>query len=99
MTVYIRRTSLGFFLFGFLQLSACIKQGEGERCNGLNGNDDCAEGLICVEIQNQQKPEGNLCCPSDRNASTLPECRTRSVQKINEAIDASSNADSSQGSP
>lgn len=50
---------------------ACDKQGEGELCNTLNGNDDCADGLTCTPgAQVGQKKD--VCCPL--SGSTDPRC-------------------------
>lgn len=32
----------------FVMLTACSDNGEGERCQTENGDDDCADGLICL---------------------------------------------------
>lgn len=54
--------------------TACSNQGEGERCESLNGNDDCASGLICWEaIKIFQTVD--RCCPSDLTKATAAECK------------------------
>lgn len=56
---------------------ACADQGEGDRCDPLNGNNDCASGLICVRAEKLALVEtGAVCCPppgQDENA--VKECR------------------------
>ncbi len=42
---------------------ACAKRGEGERCDkALAGDDDCEDGLICVEAD-LLGGEADRCCP------------------------------------
>ena len=40
----------------------CGLQGEGERCDQLNGNDDCSAGLICV-LGADLGQQSDVCCP------------------------------------
>jgi hypothetical protein len=45
---------------------ACSKRGEGERCDNTNaGNDDCEDGLICVEANDLADDSADRCCPPD----------------------------------
>lgn len=52
---------------------ACGKQGQGERCSRLNGNEDCEVGLTCVDgsILGQTS---DLCCPEPLAAATDRRC-------------------------
>jgi len=54
-----------------LSLLGCPTQGEGERCNIENGNDDCAEGLLCKSSR-ELGGNADICCPD--GASDNPEC-------------------------
>ena len=54
-----------------LSLLGCPTQGEGERCNIENGNDDCAEGLVCKSSR-ELGGNADICCPD--GASDNPEC-------------------------
>jgi hypothetical protein len=70
-----------FFAFG-----GCSDQGEGERCQTLNGNDDCQNGLVCVcatplncintsyGFVNPPYNTSDRCCPSERALATTPQC-------------------------
>jgi hypothetical protein len=61
---------------GWLALSACSNNGEGDRCQVNNNNDDCQDGLICL-ASSQVNPSYNnsdRCCPVDRTKSTHPAC-------------------------
>lgn len=62
---------------GFIALAACSNQGEGERCEFLNNNDDCQDGLICVQASAIPEPFNNSdrCCPPDRSRATTEACR------------------------
>ena len=67
-----RRCLLSLATLVVLLGSACAAQGEGDRCNAGNGNDDCAEGLVC---KTSRELEGNadICCP-ETGSSESPEC-------------------------
>jgi hypothetical protein len=54
-----------------LSLVGCPSQNEGERCNIENGNDDCAEGLVCKSSRDLGG-NADICCPD--GASENPEC-------------------------
>jgi hypothetical protein len=58
--------------------AACSNQGEGERCEILNGNDDCKDGLICTSENLLRNANSDRCCPSDRSKATHPICKTAS---------------------
>jgi hypothetical protein len=63
-------------LGGFVALTACSNYGEGERCELLNGNDDCESPLQCTP--RAQIPQGfnnsDRCCPQDRATAKEPAC-------------------------
>ncbi len=65
----------GLFLVALTTLlaftPACDKQAEGERCDQLNGNDDCADGLVCTP-GSQVGQKKDVCCPS--SGSIDPRC-------------------------
>lgn len=63
-----------FVLAGTSILPACSKQGEGERCEQLNGNDDCESPLLCKAIGN-----GEICCPENKANATTAACRGDTV--------------------
>lgn len=58
--------------------SACSNQGEGERCESLNGNADCKtdEGLICYPQAQLRNTNSDRCCPADRSTAVHPVCKT-----------------------
>jgi hypothetical protein len=39
----------GLMVSALLVAIACADQEEGQRCDPLNGNNDCASGLVCVK--------------------------------------------------
>lgn len=68
-------------LLGLLALSlaaasfGCGKQGEGEPCNVLAGNDgadDCEDGLVCKPGSELNEGRADTCCPP--SGSTNPAC-------------------------
>ena len=75
-------------LGGFVALSACSNQGEGDRCQAENGNDDCQSGLVClagsqkafnggvglVNPPYDENGKSDRCCPFDRSTATHPAC-------------------------
>ena len=78
-----RHRSLGIALFALagafiVVASACSNQGEGERCESLNGNEDCKtdEGLICYPQAQLRNSNSDRCCPLDRSTATHPVCKT-----------------------
>jgi hypothetical protein len=70
------RYFIGLVLVG-AGLCACADQGEGQRCDPLNGNNDCASGLICVKAEKLASVDvGAVCCPpAGQNSNPVPECR------------------------
>ena len=69
MRLVVRSFLSGFAVGGVcaVLMGACADASEGDRCEFLNGNDDCSNGLICVQGQ-------NICCPEDRSLATTPSC-------------------------
>jgi len=63
-------------LGGFVALTACSNYGEGERCETLNGNDDCTDGLQCTPKAQLAVPynTADRCCPVDRTLAKEPSC-------------------------
>jgi hypothetical protein len=63
---------------GFLALGACSNGGEGDRCESLNGNDDCNTdiGLICTPAALLVGTTSDRCCPADRTQATETVCKT-----------------------
>ncbi|MBX3261261.1 MAG: hypothetical protein KIS78_07125 [Labilithrix sp.] len=59
-------------------VAACSNQGEGERCEVLNGDDDCKtdEGLVCYPMDQLRNASSDRCCPADRSKATHPVCVT-----------------------
>jgi hypothetical protein len=53
------------------QVAACTGQAEGERCEQKNGNDDCADNLVCKSSK-ELGGNADICCPAGQ--STNPEC-------------------------
>jgi hypothetical protein len=60
----------------FVALSACSNYEEGERCEVLNGNEDCKDGLQCTPKAQINTPydSSDRCCPVDRTTATHPAC-------------------------
>lgn len=67
---------LGALAFSLL-VTACAKQGEGERCDPNSGSLDCESGLICRSAD-QLSITGTrgvaLCCPPDDVPPTVNAC-------------------------
>jgi hypothetical protein len=61
---------------GWLVLTACSNNAEGERCQVNNNDDDCENGLICLPASqvNQSYNGSDRCCPIDRSTATHPAC-------------------------
>jgi len=58
-------------------VAACSNMGEGERCEALNGNDDCNSGLVCYPAaQLSNNSPSDRCCPVDRSQARAPVCLT-----------------------
>jgi hypothetical protein len=59
-------------------LGACSNQGEGERCDFLNGDEDCKtdEDLVCTQQNLLTNSTSDRCCPRDRSTATHPVCKT-----------------------
>lgn len=57
-------------------LLACSQQAEGDRCDPLNGDDDCESGLTCQAIEGRGADGRplNLCCPADPRLITESAC-------------------------
>ena len=63
-------------LAAFVALTACSNYGEGERCEILNGNEDCDDGLQCTPKAQINTPydSSDRCCPVNRTTATHPAC-------------------------
>lgn len=64
-----------------LLLSACAKQGEGERCDLNNGGLDCDTGLICIsadQLSLEDRRGVAVCCPAGNALATVDACRAGS---------------------
>jgi hypothetical protein len=64
-----------------LLAGSCGLQGEGQRCDTLNGNADCESGLVCTPAEDLNPFPGNekgaaICCPSNGQA-TVEACFPR----------------------
>jgi hypothetical protein len=66
------------FVSGFIALTACSDQGEGERCDSLNGSEDCDKGkdLTCFPANLLTNTVSDRCCPTDRSRATSAVCKT-----------------------
>lgn len=77
------RGFLGFGLIvgALLVPVACADQEEGQRCDPLNGNNDCASGLVCVKAEKLALLEvGAICCPpAGQDENAVKECRAELV--------------------
>jgi hypothetical protein len=64
---------------GWIVLSACSNQSEGERCDVANSDEDCKtdEGLVCFPKAQLSAPYNNAdrCCPRDRTTATTDPCK------------------------
>ena len=63
-------------LSAFVALTACSNYEEGERCETLNGNEDCKDGLQCTPKAQINTPydSSDRCCPVNRATATHPAC-------------------------
>lgn len=50
------------FVGGLVVAQGCSSQGEGERCERKNGDNDCAEGLVCKSGKDLGG-NADICCP------------------------------------
>lgn len=60
----------------FVALTACSNYEEGDRCEILNGNEDCVDGLQCTPkaLINTPYNSSDRCCPVNRSTATHPAC-------------------------
>ncbi len=67
---------LALGLSGLIALAACSNYSEGDRCEILNGNSDCADPLQCTPKAQINTPynSSDRCCPVDRTTATHPAC-------------------------
>jgi hypothetical protein len=60
--------AIGALLAALVNASACSQQGEGERCDRLNGesgpDSDCADGLVCTSSKDLGT-SADICCPPE----------------------------------
>jgi len=80
-TTFLRTAILTTAVLGsivILSASACSNQGEGERCDVLNGDDDCRteDGLRCYRAADLNNSNSDRCCPIDRSRATNAVCKT-----------------------
>ena len=63
-------------LGAFVALAACSNYEEGDRCELLNGNEDCESPLQCTPAAqlNVGFRGSDRCCPVDRSTATQPAC-------------------------
>ena len=80
-------------LAGFITLAACSDYQEGERCEVLNGNGDCASGLQCLPkaVINTPYNSSDRCCPVDRSTATHPACIVQSATDAGNATPSDAN--------
>ncbi len=57
--------------------TGCQKQAEGARCDVLNRNDDCDDGLECVAAKLLLNDVADRCCPPEDEVSAENDCRRR----------------------
>ena len=63
-------------LGSLIAITACSNYGEGERCDVLNNNDDCDDGLQCTpKAQLGLGSNSDRCCPVDRTTATEVICK------------------------
>lgn len=58
-------------------LPSCRQQDEGERCDILSRDADCADGLECVAANLLLRGEDDRCCPPDGRPSSELACQRR----------------------
>ena len=78
----LRRTS-AYGLLCALLISACGKQGEGERCDINNSSLDCESGLRCLSGDQLNIENGRgvaLCCPIEGIQPTVDACLAGTTQ-------------------
>lgn len=76
------------FVVGFVA-SGCADQGEGERCDPLNYDQDCDDGLQCVELDTLRPgAEGAICCPPSNPTQNI--CRDATFNYADDAGESSS---------
>lgn len=87
-----RKRALGIVVvsvFGaIVYATACSNNGEGERCDFLNGNDDCINGLQCVKSDQLVNSSADRCCPVDRSTATSVACKPGTATVGNTPPDA-----------
>jgi hypothetical protein len=69
MRLVVRSMLSGFAVVGFcaVLMGACADASEGDRCEFENGNNDCSNGLVCLQGK-------DICCPEDTSLATTPGC-------------------------
>ena len=82
-------TALG----AFVALAACSNYDEGDRCESLNGSEDCAEPLQCTPKAQINTPynSSDRCCPVDRAAATHHACKLPQSPIAGDAAPADAN--------
>lgn len=77
----LQAACLSLLLAGGLSvvLSACARQGEGERCSLLNGNQDCGGNLVCTPASELRGGDDGVdrCCPPEETSDTDRRCLPR----------------------
>ncbi|HEX7605047.1 MAG TPA: hypothetical protein VF316_25695 [Polyangiaceae bacterium] len=78
------KSRLAFLGLALFLAAACTTQSEGQRCQFANGNDDCDNGLACVEGKLITLPGGgnsnaDICCPVDRTQAVEDICKLSPV--------------------
>src|SRR5688572_21860724 len=58
-----------------LFMPACSQQGEGERCDSINGDTDCDDGLKCVSKNDLADAATDRCCNPDQTTWSDSRCR------------------------
>jgi hypothetical protein len=58
-----------------LFMPACSQQGEGERCDSINGDTDCDDGLKCVSRNDLADSGTDRCCDPDQTTFSDSRCR------------------------
>jgi hypothetical protein len=72
MRLVVRSVLSGFAVVGIcaMLMGACADVSEGDRCEFANGNNDCSNGLVCLQGK-------NICCPEDTALATTPGCQVQ----------------------
>lgn len=79
-----------------LSVPGCSQQGQGERCDSINGDTDCDTGLSCIPKQKLLDGVTDRCCPAE-NTETDARCHRVSSSTSTSGGSSSTGGSSSPG--